>query len=581
MKTTRTLLLITLLTLFFSSCQKDSITLRLRFKGFNQDAKVYIDDNRFPQWIPEVDAINVNGVEYPVSSSNQGNTVTVATSNNYLAVYPNDIYFSMDNSVASLQIPSHQYYRTTPMDNVVVQVVEAPMSAKVTNGNTLVFENGGALLAINVMNNYNQGTLMIDSITVSASAMALWGNASLDFSQSTPAYTITSQVADHNTVTLSSINHVLETSGHKVFYIYLPATPSGVNNLFTISIFAHSTDHEGTFTRSQTTENAGNIARGDMAAFDFNLGDDEVTKIWNFSEYPNGTIRGGKFSVSASRQVYFSAGNLQYYCSTDSPQWRFAPAQTHICGADNNAPDANTGRWIDLFGWGTSGNFANNYPYQTSCVYSYYGDGRSDLVMHLTDWGEYISSYSTSILSYNGLPSYKSADNRWCTLTKTQWLYLLNPTNTSSGRRIGEVGGLGHTFSIVSVDGVVGLLIYPDGFTQGGPATLNPVPSVSLSDYPGCAFLPYAGYRDRFPTGSEERPSDTYYPSTSSTAWYWTADVGVNSQGTVASNKAYALQINYQGTTNNGASTVISPLNQYRYVGLPVRLVCWVPTNTK
>lgn len=579
MKTIRLLLPLCLVALLFSSCQKDSITFRLRFKGFNHDAKVYIDNNRFPQWIPEVDTVNVNGVEYPVSNNAQENTVTVATSNNYLAVYPNSIYQTISDNEATLLIPQHQVYRTAQVGNEAVQVVEAPMSAKVSSGNTLVFENAGALLAINVVNDSNQGPLMIDEITVSASDMALWGNASLDFSQSTPAYTITSQVEGHNAVTLSSINHVLDTSGHKVFYIYVPATPSGVNNLFTISVSAHSSDHEGTFTRSQTTANAGNIARGDMAAFDFNLGGNEITAVWARSEYPNGTIRGGKFSISSTKKVYFSAGNLQYYCSSDSPQWRFAPTQTHICGIDNNAPGANTGKWIDLFGWGTSGNLANNYPYQTSCEPSNYGNGQSPINSAPEDWGVYLSE--NGILSYNGLPSYRSADYPWMTLTDSQWLYLLNPTNATDKRRISGVGGLGHTFSIVSVNGTVGLLIYPDGFTQGGPTTLNPVPAVNLSDYPGCAFLPYTGRRDKADGGADESPSDTYYPSTSSTAWYWTVSVVYNTYGTVASNKANALQINYQGSSNSSSPTVITTSSQFRYKGFPVRLVCNVPPSTK
>ena len=581
MKTTRTLLLLTLVAMFFSSCQKDSVTLRLRFKGFTNDTKVYIDDNRFPQWIPEVDTINVNGLEYPVSvgNSSQENTVTVATSSNYLAVYPNSICQSISGNEATLLIPQHQEYRTAQVGNEVVQVVKAPMSAKVTSGNTLVFENGGALLAINVVNNYGQDPLMIDEITVSASDMALWGDATLDFSQTTPAYTVSSQVEGHNAVTLSSINQVLEAGGHKVFYIYVPETPSVVDNRYTILVSAHSSDHEGTFTRSQTTANAGTIARGDMAAFDFGLGDNGVTPVWARSEYPNGTIRGGKFSVSSRWQVYFSAGNLQYYCSSDSPQWRFAPAQIHICGADNNAPGANTGNWIDLFGWGTSGNLTNNYPYQTAFASSNYGDGQNDIASCLTDWGEYLSGHG--ILSYNSLPSYKSSDYPWRTLTQTQWLYLLNPTNANNRRRINGVGGIGHTFSIVSVNGTVGLLIYPDDFTQGGPTTLNPVPTVNLSDYLGCAFLPYAGYRDQAASGSDEGPSDTYYPGTSSTAWYWTSSVAYNSQGTATSNKAYALQINHQGSSNSASSTVISASSQFRYKGLPVRLVCNVPPSTK
>lgn len=571
MKTTRTLLLLSIVAMLFSSCQKDSVTFRLRFKGFNHDAKVYIDDNRFPQWIPEVDAINVNGVEYPVSNSSQVNTVTVATSANYLAVYPNSVYQSISGNEAALLIPEHQLYRTAQVGNEAVQVVEAPMSAKVSSGNTLVFENAGALLAINVVNNYGQDPLMIDEITVSASDMALWGNASLDFSQSAPAYTITSQVEGHNAVTLSSINHVLETSGHKVFYIYVPATPSGVNNLFTISVSAHSSDHEGTFTRSQTTANAGNIARGDMAAFDFNLGADEVTKVWARSEYPNGTIRGGKFSIRGNgAKVFFSAGNLEYYCSTDAPQWRLAPSQTYICGADNVAPAEDTDKWIDLFGWGTSGSRTNsnpNYPYQTTTsgsYYMWYGDNQhpnTSLGSTPLDWGEHV--WRNSLLSYNSLLA-KHPNSSWRTLVGVEWLYLLNPNNDDNKRKINNVGGLGHTFSIVTVNGVLGLLIFHDGFLQGGP---NSIQEVDLSNYSGCAFLPFSGYRDKA-NGVTNSPSNTYYQNTTE-SWYWTASSSTLQNYYSAS----ALGVIFQNSEN----PVVQVTDQSRYKGFPVRLVCDVP----
>lgn len=570
MKKTRTLLLLSLVAMLFSSCQKDSVTFRLRFKGFNHDAKVFIDNNRFPQWIPEVDAINVNGVEYPVSNSSQGNTVTVATSANYLAVYPNSVYQSISGNEAALLIPEHQLYRTAQVDNETVQVVEAPMSAKVSSGNTLVFENAGALLAINVVNDYVQEPLMIDEITVSASHMALWGNASLDFSQSAPAYTISSQVDGHDAVTLGPINHVLQPDGNKVFYIYVPATPSGVSdiNLYTISVSAHNTSGEGIFSRSQETQGSGNIARGNMAAVVFRLGT-EVSAEWTPYTTPYGTVQGGFFSISSGTQVYFSAGNLQYYCSSASSQWRFAPTQTYICGADNNNPAADTDKWIDLFGWGASGGRGTNQPYETSTEPSDYGSPYSNLTSSLDDWG-FVLGNSNSIV-YKGFPIYQS--ETWKTMDVSQWEYLINPDGDFYHRLINGEGGLGHTFSIVSVNGTVGLLIYHDDFTQGGPTTLNPVPSVSLSDYPGCAFLPYTGYRNHAVSGSDGSLSNIYYPN-ESTAWYWTSNYATLS-------KAYAMQFNYEGTNTNGVSTIIKKQGQFRYIGLPVRLVCNVPPSSK
>lgn len=62
----------------------------------------------------------------------------------------------------------------------------------------------------------------------------------------------------------------------------------------------------------------------------------------------------GKFSISATQQVRFSQGNLQYRASKN--KWRFAENQYDIVGEDNaNISDKYDG-WIDLFGYGTGDN---------------------------------------------------------------------------------------------------------------------------------------------------------------------------------------------------------------------------------
>ena len=86
------------------------------------------------------------------------------------------------------------------------------------------------------------------------------------------------------------------------------------------------------------------------------------------SQAPTGAIN-GLFSVSATQQVYFSQGNLQYKASTNI--WRFAENQWDyvgtqnsgssgtsggtVSGSDNSMISATYEGWIDLFGWGTSG----------------------------------------------------------------------------------------------------------------------------------------------------------------------------------------------------------------------------------
>ena len=72
------------------------------------------------------------------------------------------------------------------------------------------------------------------------------------------------------------------------------------------------------------------------------------------------------FSVSDSKQVYFSKGNLQYQASTDT--WRFANEQyERQCALNENISSTYTG-WIDLFGYGTSGWNSGAIAYQPYSV---------------------------------------------------------------------------------------------------------------------------------------------------------------------------------------------------------------------
>lgn len=120
----------------------------------------------------------------------------------------------------------------------------------------------------------------------------------------------------------------------------------------------------------------------------------------------------GKFSVSATKKVYFSKGNLQYQASTD--KWRFAEQQWHFVGGNttgvvyeneekcNNRliSDTYTG-WIDLLGWGTG----NNPTLAT--------EDNNDYSV-FTDWGD------------NAISNGGNAANLWRTLTSDEWIYLIH-----------------------------------------------------------------------------------------------------------------------------------------------------------
>jgi hypothetical protein len=213
---------------------------------------------------------------------------------------------------------------------------------------------------------------------------------------------------------------------------------------------------------------------------------EEITPIIPDSPIiPDGALP-GLFSVSATQQVYFSQGNLQYQASTNT--WRFAEHQYdyvgtqtadndgyyggNVSGSDNRSISSTYSGWIDLFGWGTGSN-----PTLSSPSFEDYGT--------FMDWG------------CNAIINGGNTVNQWRTLTIAEWNYLLNTrTDASSKRGTGNINGVG------------GLIILPDSwtlpsecsFTSGFTTYDWAHNSYTLAQWAqmeaaGAVFLPAAGNR--------------------------------------------------------------------------------------
>ena len=229
-----------------------------------------------------------------------------------------------------------------------------------------------------------------------------------------------------------------------------------------------------------------------------------------------GTFVAKPFSVSESKTVTFSPGNLQYHPAND--EWRFAPNQTDYIGEANANISSSYNGWIDLFGWGTGNN-----PTNASTDYNDY--------QTFVDWG------------VNQIGSY--APNTWRTLTYEEWKYIINERSNAS-----------NLIGVAQVNGVNGLILLPDAwqcpngvtFKSGfhssyGEEYYATYQSFSVSEWSkleasGAVFLPAAG-------------SAQYYGDYWSTTEYY-------------SGTAYGLYFYSDEATMGG---------NYRYVGLSVRLV--------
>ena len=201
-----------------------------------------------------------------------------------------------------------------------------------------------------------------------------------------------------------------------------------------------------------------------------------------FAETSNGI---GVFSVSATKLVTFSTGNLQYHPANN--EWRFAENQYDIIGEDNKNISTDYDGWIDLFGWSASDGSAKFGVSSSKNNNDYAGD--------FVDWGK------------NQIGS--DAPDTWRTMTMDEWCYLCNTRMKADSLR-----GLGQ------INGVNGLILLPDNWTCPVGVTFDAsstqkftIDEWSRLEAEGAVFLPCAGFRyGSDVTSVNSRP--TYWSST-------------------------------------------------------------------
>ena len=235
------------------------------------------------------------------------------------------------------------------------------------------------------------------------------------------------------------------------------------------------------------------------------------------------------FSVSSTKRVRFSKGNLQYKASTET--WRFAESQTDYIGSNNSNISSFYSDWIDLFGFGTSGWNSNAPAYQpwstSSTATDYYPVGSTSTQLYGTyanaDWGV-----------YNAISNGGNQAGLWRTMQKYEWAYLLNTRDVD------------YRYAMAKIENVCGMIIFPDNFRLPEGITVNDANSAvayTTNTYSssqwytlqkvGCIFLPAAGMR---------------YGSTmtgvGSSGCYWTAS-GASYADFGENHRKYAYNINF------------------------------------
>lgn len=176
-----------------------------------------------------------------------------------------------------------------------------------------------------------------------------------------------------------------------------------------------------------------------------------------------------KFSVSPTKKVHFSRGNLQAKYTGSFYTWDFAANQYDVIGmfhgntSIGNYGQNYNGAVVDLFGWSTP---ATNFGISKSVKNEdYSGD--------FVDWG---IAYCVS----KGI----TPTDIWRTLSYEEWQYLFETRTVNGGQ------GNGKSYSInITYDETLGTVIYPDDYT--GEALSGSVEALPE----GVVFLPDGGRR--------------------------------------------------------------------------------------
>jgi hypothetical protein len=265
----------------------------------------------------------------------------------------------------------------------------------------------------------------------------------------------------------------------------------------------------------------------------------------------------GKFSVSSTKKVYFSKGNLQATTTDLGATWTWAFAANqwdYIGNAAGNTSINGTGTvsangTVDLFGWvGASSTWTGA---------AQYGISNSTATNNVDGYGNVADEPLKS--DWGNVPGIGTG---WRTLTggdtdSGEWNYLFN---TRGASKVADTENA--RYAKATVNSVAGVVLFPDSYTHPAgvtsPASINTANinyaanSWSGEDWTkmekaGCVFLPAGGYRN-----------GTTMDNVGTGGYYWTS----------TSTGSYAYRV-----FHTASRVTTSGSNYYRYFGYSVRLV--------
>lgn len=492
-KSLLTLLSLTSLIAFsLTSCQKESVgttTFEATLEDCQDDDSKTAFTNGTMLWSTD-DQIKVFGTAgsgvYQATVRNNGRATFHCVSGDagsapYRAVYP----ASAANDDGTVELPVVQVTTDGSLTGF-------PMYAQGSSTN-LDFKNLCGVLRLRL----KKSGVSITAIEVTGD-IELSGDFTVNYNGGNPSLTYSGHGTKTTILTCSTPQNI---TSQKDFYIFLPVHTYSAG----MRIRIYSSDG-GVCTKTVTAGHSVDIQRGTITTI-------KLINTNSLTFTPNAGTLPGLFTIDdQGHQVRFSQGNMQYTTlgthvvgtgGIEKGTWRFASEQYEFIGDDNDNISSIYTKWIDLFGWGTSGWNSGAICYQPWS----FSTRDSDYDIGGSYTNDLTGAYAEADWAWhNAICNGGNVAHQWRTLTKDEWDYLFNIRTDASSK-----------YGIGNISGVPGMIILPDRWTlpSGCTFTSGLAPEECYYDWTlnnytlaqwllmeaaGAVFLPAAGFRYGNPT---------------------------------------------------------------------------------